>query len=120
MINSEAVVIAYLKQAVEIPVYADAPKDRPGSFLTVELVGGSRDTVVFNRTRLAIQCWDVSRYTASVLAQTVCDALAVGSRQLAMFGVTAVEITNVINFPDLESRQPRYQVTAEVTAVGVG
>lgn len=99
-----------LSAVAELPgVYGEVPESRPSSFITVERVGGG-PADVRDLPLVAVQCWAGSRLAASDLAADVAGVL----RDLALTHpqVGRVSIESVVNFPDPDSGQARYQVTA--------
>lgn len=100
----EAHVVAALSAALDVPVSADVPGDRPATFVTVERTAGGRDYHgLIDRPQLAVQCWAPTRYEASVLADEVDRAM----RSLVGWPVTKVTTDRIYNFPAEGS--PRYQ-----------
>ncbi len=109
-VNVEALLVGALNAVDGLPeVFVEVPSTRPAQFITVERVGGGHEDVR-DLPMVAVQCWAGSRYNASELAATVAKAL----RQLAYThpNVGRVNIESIINFPDPDSKQARYQVTA--------
>lgn len=110
--NIEAAIIGGLNEALTVGVYADVPKTRPDSFVTVERTGGSRDYYgLIDRPTIAVQSWAETRYKASQLANDVDKAMhaLVGSN-----GITNVETNTITNFPSTDG-VPRYQGLYEIT-----
>ena len=92
--------------------YADVPNPMPDSFVTVERTGGGdRDKV--DRPMLAVQAWAQGRKAAAELADAVrCDLESLCGSD----GLGAVRVTSIYNWPDMESRRARYQLTVEAAA----
>jgi len=111
--NIEAEIIAHLNAVLSVGVYADVPKTRPVSFVTVERTGGNRDDYgIIDHPIIAVQSWAESRYGASQLAY------AVDAAMHSMVGngvVTSVETTTVYNFPSTDDI-PRYQGVYQLTS----
>lgn len=96
--DAEAYIIAYLGGALNVPVSADVPADRPEAFVTVEQTGASySDHALLERPSLAIQSWAGTRYEAAALARRVHE-LMVGLRY-AGGPVCHVSATGPYNFP---------------------
>lgn len=113
--NAEVVAVDWFNadaalKGVPLEAFMDIPADRPGRFITVERTGGG-DERWRGLPTLAVQVWAQYRYEAADLA-----ALVVGSlrRMVALPNVARVEVQNVYNFPDPDSGQVRYQVTADL------
>jgi hypothetical protein len=112
-VNVEAAVIGFLSRELGgVPVYADVPAQRPGSFVTVERVGGQREDLTIDRCMVAVQCWDESRAKAAALAYRVDGLLA---RLPFEPRVCRVERNSLSNHPDTAGRHARYQLVADVT-----
>lgn len=112
VINAEALLVSALGGVAGLPtVHADIPATRPSKFITVERVGGGLADVR-DLPLVAVQCWANSRYNASELAADVAHEL----RQLALThpDIARVGIESIVNFPDPDSKQARYQVTASL------
>lgn len=108
MLDIEGELIAYLKQVLGLPTYADVPKDRPPRFVTVELTGASEDVHgAINRPSVAVQSWAPTTEEASKLARKVDDAML--SAPYIVQNLFSCERTSLVRFPDPDSRTPRYQ-----------
>lgn len=108
MIDVEGELIAYLKQVLNLPAYADVPKDRPPRFVTVELTGSSDDVHgAINRPSVAVQSWAPTTAEASELSRKVDDAML--SAPYIVHDLFSCERTSLVRFPDPDSRTPRYQ-----------
>lgn len=110
MINIEKVLIGWLNsvKVSGLTAYADIPPKRPARFITVERVGGPTGLVV-DRPLVSVQVWDASRTEASDAAVAVRDALlqfVADSRD-----VGGLDVQSLINNPDPDSGQARYQIT---------
>ena len=110
-LDIEAVLIAWLAKELGLPVSADVPDPRPKTFITVERVGGARDSVVVDRPSVAVQCWASSRAQAATLAYRVS---ALIPRLAFIDRVARAEQDTLYNFPDLEGGNPRYQVVIDL------
>lgn len=109
-VNIEALLVGALNAVGSLPeVFAEVPSTRPAQFITVERVGGGYEDVR-DLPMVVVQCWAGSRFEASEIAAVVARAL----RNLAYTHpqVARVGIESIVNFPDPDSKQARYQVTA--------
>lgn len=103
----EAAIIAYLTERLEgVKVYADVPEEKPDKFVTVERTGGNMENRL-DHPRVAIQAWATRRYVASALMADVdrfmCDM------PLYVEDVMGCSRDTTYNWPDPDSRMPRYQ-----------
>jgi hypothetical protein len=111
-VNIEQIVIKRLDDILPVPVFADVPKNRPSSFVTVERTGGGFSDLIIDRPVLAVQCWAKTRSDAANLALTVRDALL--ALPDVVLAIELLQVTTLYNFPDLVSGNPRYQIIAEL------
>ena len=90
--------------------FMDVPGERPERFITVERVGGS-EGLITGTPLFAVQVWAEYRFEAAEAA----DLLARELRKLVLLPwVGRVGVDSVVNFPDPDSRQARYQITLEL------
>ena len=109
-INVEVLLVGALNAVDGLPgVFAEIPSTRPASFITVERVGGGHEDVR-DLPMVAVQCWAESRFEAGELAAIVANELMNLAHEHPNVG--RVNIESIINFPDPDSKQARYQVTA--------
>lgn len=108
--NAEAWLVSHLSERLGVPAYAEVPGDRPERFVTVERTGGSSEPFRDLPT-VAVQCWAQTRYEASEMARRSRDACL---DYMDEPGVSRVEVTSMYDFPDPDSRQPRYQLVVEL------
>lgn len=107
--NIETKIINYLNKN-GIKAYANVPANRPESFVTVERIGGSYDSVVIDRPIVAIQAWSDKRLSASELAYSVRDTLG---EMVSEVNICKVSINSIYNYPDTESGSNRYQLVVD-------
>jgi hypothetical protein len=113
MKNIEEIVIAALGAALPVPVSADVPKDRPESFVTVELTGGGKAGPSVDSATLAVQSWAQGRHGAAELS---CEAdAAMLDIPLGSSVVSKVARAGRYNFPDPDGKSARYQGVYDIT-----
>lgn len=120
MPDAVAVVTGYLRAALAdagqpVPVVSRIPSPRPATFVRVERIGGTRQTVVSDRPRLDIHCWAETETAAHDLAALSRGLL--GAIPGVRDGVTVYSVAEVggpIWLPDAESSQPRYAFALEI------
>lgn len=115
MANAEVLLVDWLNAnpstaRLNIEAFLDVPEDRPERFITVERTGGPGDWIR-DSPLLAVQVWALHRYEAGDLAEAVAKALR---EAVALPNVARVRVNSLYNFPDPESRQPRYQIVLEL------
>jgi hypothetical protein len=107
-----AALIEFLNQRIEgVISYAEVPSPRPDELITVERVGGGSDNIVIDRPSVAIQCWSTSAAEAASLAYKVDDVLRNLIEHPRVF---YCKRTNLYNYPDLNGKQPRYQLVVDI------
>lgn len=112
--DAEVLVRQWLASQLSIPVSTEIPSTRPSEFVTVERVGGPIIDVR-DKALITIKAWSTTRTKAGQLAHTVTDALSLGAIQHPQ--IANVEINSIVNYPDLDSGQARFQITAVVVVV---
>lgn len=111
-VNVELLLVTALNSVDGLPeTHPEVPSRRPASFITIERVGGGYEDVR-DLPMVAVQCWERSRLKAAELSAEVASAL----RKLAYThpNIGRVNIESIINFPDPDSSQARYQVTVSL------
>ena len=104
--NIEQVIIKHLTAALDVPVKADVPKNRPERFVTVERVGGQLAYYVFDHADIAVQAWAPTRHEASELIELADTAM---HRITEITNITKVARNSITNFPDPDDKLSRYQ-----------
>ncbi len=105
----EEFVISFLGEALEEPVSGDVP-EAGTRFVTVEKTGGSvRDHI--RHATIAVQSWAESRAEADKLNEQVKAAMAMA---IARPEISRCALTNDYNYPDLETKRPRYQALFDI------
>ena len=116
-LNAELIVKQWLEADDALagyPVSFDVPATRPERFVTVERVGGGSDGVLDSPT-IAVQVWETSRWNASDAATRLVKPSLLNLVEHDEIG--AIDILSIINNPDPESGQARYQITLQATSV---
>lgn len=116
MINIEKALISWLNshRVGDLQAYLDIPSSRPQRFITVERVGGATDTHL-DRPLVSLQVWGTTRTDASDTAVLVRDALLIFAIDTPSVG--GVDMQSLINNPDPDSGQARYQITVQFVTV---
>ena len=107
----EKIILDYLGEHLDVPVYMEEPVDKPDSYVLIERTGSS-ETNLIETTTLALQSYGASLYEAAALNMEVKAQI----RQAVEFPtVSAVYINSDYNFTDTETKRYRYQCVAVVT-----
>lgn len=109
----EKALAKWIPQVAGAQAFVEVPAERPEEFVVFERVGGS-PSIGIDRPSITFDVWAASRMRAEELALTLRDALLY---QLAadVAQVRGVRVGSVYNFPDSETGNPRYQLTADLT-----
>ena len=96
-----------------VPVRATVPRNYTGGQLvTIERTGGRADHLI-DYGVYAVQAWADTHADAYQLASDVRDALIAAPASVA--DLASAQVTSMYNFPDIDSRQARYQLTVAVS-----
>ena len=94
------------------------PNPRPtGRYLRVTRAGGQPRNLIQSDPRLLIECWDDDE-TAAFNGAQLAYALLWAATDSYLSGdvyVTQIVLTEPVNFPDPDTKQPRYQFLATLT-----
>lgn len=106
----EKIVIDYLKDSLELEVYAEFPEEPPETFLIVEKTGSRREEKIDYAT-LAIQSYAKSLHSAAELNEQVKKRM----EDIAdLPAVNAADLNSDYNFTDLSMKRYRYQAIFEI------
>lgn len=107
----EEIVLKWLEQQLDMPVYMEEPTNKPDSFVLIEKTGSSRDNLI-NHATLAIQSYGTTMYNAAKLNESV--KLAMDDIvQLDTIGSSA--LNSDYNFTDETTKRYRYQCIYDLT-----
>ena len=111
----ETILLDYLTDALDVPVYMEKPKEYGDSFVVLERTGGREEDYLQSAT-IAIQSYGGSLYKAAALAETVKSKMleAVQCPEIA-----SVKLNSIYNFSNNgstsnPSKQYCYQSVFEV------
>ncbi len=106
----EEFIIAYLGEALSVPVSGSVPHPAPAEFVTVEQTGGG-ETDLISRATLAVQSWSSSRAAAAALNELVKAAMAAA---VSCPEISSCSLNSDYNYPDMTMDRPRYQAGFDV------
>lgn len=107
----EKIMLDYLGDALDVPVYMEEPENKPASYVLLEKVGSS-ETNHIPVANIAVQSYGASLYEAAALNETVKNAV-MDSIQLTE--ISAVRLNSDYNFTDTETKRYRYQAIFVIT-----
>lgn len=107
----EAAVARRIAKATGVPAYPEVPKDAPGSFTTVERIGGGGSYM--EPAQLAVDCWagKKQRKAAQALSEKVKAAVYDLDEDPNIFNP---EVTNCYRQNDPDTGRSRYIVQIQV------
>ena len=108
--SAETFYVGYLSDALDLPVSGDVPSPRPQRFVTVEQTGSRQSNLVYSAT-LAVQSWAESREAAAALNERIKTAMIASK---ASPNVLSCSLSTDYNYPELDTRSPRYQAIFNV------
>lgn len=114
----EKIVLDFLNNNLDVPVYMEMPSNPPVSFVLVEKVGSGVANHIYNAT-IAIQSYADSLYNTAQLNEAVKRAM-LGSGQsyddgiLSTFTVTRCELNSDYNATDTTNKRYRYQAVFDL------
>ena len=106
----EKIVLDYLNDALNVPVYMEMPEDKPDRFVLIEKTGSSRENYIDFAT-ITIQSYAESLYYASALNEDVKQAM---DDIIALDTVSRAELNSDYNFTDTETKRYRYQAVYDL------
>ena len=110
----EKIILDYLGEHLDVPVYMEEPIDKPDSYVLIERTGSS-ETNLIETTTLALQSYGASLYEAAALNIEVKAQIR---QAVELPTVSGVYINSDYNFTDTETKRYRYQCVAVVTHYG--
>lgn len=107
----EKVILDYLLQAQEAPVFMEEPKNPPDKYYLIEKTGAGQRDRLFTST-LAIQSYATTMYEAADLNDKVI-SLMLNANTLPE--VTRVRLNSDYNYTDEQTKRYRYQAVFNLT-----
>lgn len=106
----ETILIDYLTEALNVPVYMEVPENAPENFVVLEKTGSSRSNHIEAAT-VAVQSYAPSLYGAAQLNQQVKDAMEAA---IALDDMGRVSLNTDYNFTDTTTKRYRYQAVFDI------
>lgn len=107
----EKTVLKYLKNTLSVPVYTEKPDAPPKRYVLIEKTGGSCEDHV-NSATLAIQSYAESLYEASLLNESVKDAM---DNIIILDTIGKSKMNTDYNYTDTAKKIYRYQAVYDIT-----
>lgn len=106
----EKVLLDYLNEALDVPVYMEIPAEHPTSFVLIEKTGSSLENHLYSAV-FAIQSYAATMYEAASLNDGV-KAAMLAAVELAE--ITSVSLNSDYNFTDSTTKRYRYQAVFDI------
>lgn len=106
----EKIILDYLNEALDVPVYMEVPADIVESYVIVEKTGSSETNHIKEAT-LAIQSVAPSLYKAACLNEEVKAAM---DSSITLGSIARAKCNSDYNFTDTTTKSYRYQAVYDV------
>lgn len=106
----EKIVLDYLKEVLDVPVYMEEPTNKPESFVVLEKTGSSRTNFIYEST-LALQSYATSLYLSAKLNEKVKSAM---DNIIELNSITKSSLNSDYNFTDTTTKRYRYQAIYDI------
>lgn len=101
----ELIVLDYLNNALDVPVYMEKPASAPNEFVLIQKTGSSEENFIKNAS-FAVQSYSDSLYGAAVLNEEVISAM---KEIIGLDTVSRSDLNSDYEFTDTTTKNYRYQ-----------
>ena len=108
----ETIVLNALADQLSVPVYMEAPEDKPPSYVVLDKTGSRRENRIDHAT-FAVQSIAGSLYEAAILNETVKSVMDRLPRLTEEIFSAALD--SDYNFTDTQTKERRYQAVYNIT-----
>ena len=108
----ESIMISYLKEHTQVPVYATLPEDVALPCIVIEKTAGGYSETLLSAT-VAVQSYDLTLEKAAQLNDTVKWLLLDGFANLTQ--ILKISLNSDYNFTDTSTERYRYQAVYDIT-----
>lgn len=106
----EAVILQYLVEKLEIPVYLEYPVEKPDTFILFERTSGSKSNCLSSAT-FAFQSYGPSLYEAAKLNEKLKNTI---EQMIELDQLRSIKLNSDYNFTDLTTKEYRYQAVYDI------
>ena len=106
----EKIVLDYLKECLDVPVYMERPKEEPNEYVLIEKTGGSTEDYI-NSATFALQSYADSMYSAAELNEKVKKAM---DNIIILNDISKSKLNSDYNFTDTTKKKHRYQAVYDL------
>lgn len=107
----ETVILEYLKQNLDVPVYMERPEKDIGEFVVLEKLGAGR-TDHINKATFALQSFGNTLFRAAEINE---DVKAAMDDLILLTEISRSQLNSDYNYTDTEKKRYRYQAVYDVT-----
>lgn len=107
----EKIVLDYLNEALDVPVYMEMPEEKLDEFVLIEKTGSSAENFIYSAT-IALKSYADSLYLASALNEKVKEAM---NNIIILNTISKAKLNTDYNFTDTTKKKYRYQAIYDVT-----
>ena len=107
----EKVILNYLNENLNVPVFMERPEKDVGEFVVVEKTGSGRTNHI-DRATIALQSFGNTLQRAAEINE---DVKAVMDTLITLPGVSRSQLNSDYNFTDTEKKRYRYQAVYDIT-----
>lgn len=106
----EQIVLAYLSEALDVPVYAEKPDQKQEEYVLIEKTGSSVENFIYSAT-LALKSHAQSKYKASELNEKVKKAM---DEIILLDSISKSKLNTDYDFTDTTKKEYRYQAVYDL------
>lgn len=107
----EQIILFYMLNAVEEPIYMEEPENPPPKFYLMEKTGSGQADMLFNST-LALQSIAPTMYEAADMNEKAKTAML---NAVTLPQVTRIRLNSDYNYTDTQAKRNRYQAVYDLT-----
>lgn len=107
----EKIIIDYLNSALDVPCFAEVPKNELGSYVVIEKTGGKIENHI-RKAIIALQSYAPSLFEAAELNERVIESM---QNIITLDSVSRAKLNSEYNYTDTARKRYRYQAVYEIT-----
>ena len=106
----EQIVIAFLDDLLDVPVYGEVPPAPPDTFVVVDKTGSGRENFILSAT-VAVKSYAPTKYEAAALNEQAKEAMDL---LIELDEIISSRLNSDYPFPDTSTKQYRYQAVYDL------
>ena len=114
--DAEMVAVTLLREALDVPVYINPPKNVPGTYVRITRLGGVQRNIVTDSALIGVNCYSRNRSKAAELAnKTRLILRGSAGTKVNDAGIRFwQEVSGPVNYSQPDVDRIRYQFTGEL------